>query len=214
MSRHLARVAMRLFQASLIAVIGRRAVAAWFWRDQRAVSAVEFALLLPLMLVLYIAGNEVGQSIAIYRKVAQVAYTLADLTTQSSALVLSDVSNILAASSAVMMPYSASGAQIVLSAVTFSGGTYKVAWSQAQNATAWTVGSAPPSSVTLPTNLVSNNQQLIVAKVLYTYTTPFTSVMNSTSLTGVNIWGANSITLGDTVYLRPRLSATISCTGC
>jgi Flp pilus assembly protein TadG len=180
-----------------------------FWRDKRAVSAVEFALLLPFMLVLYIGSNEVGQSIAIYRKVAQVAYTMADLVTQVGSVTTSDLSGILDASTAVMMPYSASGAKMVLSALTYNGSTYKVAWSQARGtgATAWSVGSAPPASAAVPTNLVSSGEQIIVGQVTYTYTSVFTSVMTK-------IWGSNSITMGDIVFLRPRLSTTIACSNC
>ena len=179
-----------------------------FWHDRRAVAAVEFALLLPCMLILYIGGNEVGQSIAIYRKVAQVAYTLGDLVTQEPATMpYADLTNIFAAASTVMLPYNVSGAKIVVSGVTFNGTSYKVAWSEAQNGTAWSIGSAPPATVTIPTTLVTNGQQLVVAVVTYTYTSAFTSVMT-------NIWGSNSITLGDTVYLRPRLANTITCSGC
>jgi Flp pilus assembly protein TadG len=185
-----------------------RGVFAQFVRDRRAVSAVEFALLLPLMLVLYIGGNEVGQSIAIYRKVAQTAYTMCDLITQVSSTTSAGVTDVLAAANAVMMPYDASGAKMVLAAVTYNGGTYQVAWSKAQNgATAWTVGAAPPSTITIPTNLVTTGQQLIVAQVTYTYTSVFTSVMTK-------IWGSNSITMGDAVFLRPRLSSTIGCPDC
>ena len=47
--------------------------------DRRAVSAVEFALLLPLMLTLFIGGNEVSQAMTIYRKISRTGSTLGDL---------------------------------------------------------------------------------------------------------------------------------------
>jgi Flp pilus assembly protein TadG len=195
------------------------------WRDRRAVSAVEFALLLPFMLVLFIAGSEVSQSIAIYRKVAQTAYTMGDLITQyqtttvAASTVSTDVSlaDVFAAASSVMLPYSASGAQMVLSGLTTTnnGSSYIVTWSKASGtgATPWTKGSAPPSAIAnaIPTGLVSATvaapQMLIVAQVKYTYTTGFTSFLQS-------IWGGSTITLGDVVYLRPRVSTTIPCADC
>ena len=42
-------------------------------RDKRGISAVEFAMLLPLMVTLYLGGVEVSQAVAIDRKVTLVA---------------------------------------------------------------------------------------------------------------------------------------------
>ena len=52
------------------------------WRligDERGVSAVEFALLLPLMLTLYLGAVEVSQGIRADRKVTLTARTIVDL---------------------------------------------------------------------------------------------------------------------------------------
>ena len=182
--------------------------------SQTGIAAVEFALILPFMLVLFIGGSEVGQSIAINRKVAQVSYSLGDLISQSKGVTtgtatgtLASLPDIFTAASAVMLPYNAAGAQIIVGVVSYTGGQFKVVWSQAQNATAWTPGSTPPATVTIPTTLFSNGQQVIVAQVVYTYSSPFTAIM-------ANIWGSSSITLSNVVYLRPRQSTTIACTGC
>jgi len=48
-------------------------------RDERGVSAVEFAMLLPLMLTLYLGAVEISQGIAADRKVTLVSRTVADL---------------------------------------------------------------------------------------------------------------------------------------
>ena len=47
--------------------------------DERGVSAVEFALLLPLMLTLYLGAVEVSQGIGADRKVTLTARTIGDL---------------------------------------------------------------------------------------------------------------------------------------
>lgn len=171
-------------------------------RDRRAVSAVEFAVLLPVMLTLFIAGNELSQALTIYRKVSHTGSALGDLVSQVATISTSEMSNILAASTTIMTPYSASGVQLVVSAVNYTtSGGFKTAWSVAQNSTAWTTNSTPP--ITIPSGLVSDGQQLIVTKVQYTYTSTFSTFMQ-------DILGGTSLTLSDVSYLRPRVSSTIA----
>jgi Flp pilus assembly protein TadG len=179
-----------------------------FARDRRGVSAVEFAILLPLMLTLLIVGNEVGQAVTIYRKVSHTASTLGDLVAQVATVNSSDMSNIFDASTAIFSPYPASGAIMVVSAVNYTTANgFKVAWSQARNGSAWTKGATPP--VTMPASLAVDGQQMIVARVTFTYTSVFSKMMT-------DIWGSPSITLNDIAYLRPRVSQTVTCTasGC
>ncbi len=171
-------------------------------RDRRAVSAVEFAVLLPVMLTLFIAGNELSQALTIYRKVSHTGSALGDLVSQVSTISTAEMTNILAASTAIMTPYSASGVKTVVSAVNYTtSGGFKTAWSVAQNTTAWTKNATPP--ITIPSGLVSDGQQLVVTKVEYTYTSTFSTFMQ-------DILGGTSLTLSDTAYLRPRVSTTIA----
>ena len=51
-------------------------------RDQRGVSAVEFAMLLPLMITLYLGVVEISQAVGIDRKVTLTTRTVADLASQ------------------------------------------------------------------------------------------------------------------------------------
>ena len=59
------------------------ALGAPFAGDTKGVSAVEFALVLPLMLTLYLGGAELAQAISASRKVTLVSRTVADLAAQS-----------------------------------------------------------------------------------------------------------------------------------
>src|SRR5207244_552221 len=73
-----------------------------FLADHRGLSAVEFALLLPLMLTLYLGGVEVSNGVAADRKVAITARTVADLAARMTTISNADMTNILGASSAVI----------------------------------------------------------------------------------------------------------------
>ena len=53
-----------------------------FARGQSGFAAVEFAMILPFMLTCYIGGVEIGDGVAIDRKVAITTHSIADLATR------------------------------------------------------------------------------------------------------------------------------------
>ncbi|MBA4038549.1 MAG: pilus assembly protein TadG, partial [Bradyrhizobium sp.] len=52
-------------------------------RDKRGVAAVEFAVIVPVMLVLFFGVDEFSSVVAVDRKVTLMARTLSDLTSQN-----------------------------------------------------------------------------------------------------------------------------------
>ena len=118
-----------------------------FANDKRGVSAVEFAMLLPLMLTLYLGGVEVSQGISIDRKVTLTARTVADLVAQVSSIDTAGINAALGAATAIMAPYPDKDAKVTVSVVDIdTNGNAKVKWSSTKNGTARAVG----SSVTAP----------------------------------------------------------------
>lgn len=169
--------------------------------DARAAAAVEFALLLPLMVTIFIGGNEVSIALSIFRKVGHTSSTLGDLVAQASTVSSAEMTDVMAAAASVMTPWPSSGTKMIISAVKYKTSTgNKVCWSATQNDTAWTVGSVPP--ITIPTGMIADGEEVIVTRVRYSYTSVFSSVMK-------DIWGTGAITLEDVSYFRPRLSTTV-----
>jgi Flp pilus assembly protein TadG len=170
-----------------------------FARDKRGVSAVEFAMLLPLMITLYIGGVEVSSAIAVDRKVTLVARTLGDLVAQSTSVNSADMTNILNAATTVVQPYSDTLIKITVSRVDVDAqGAAKVIWSKTKNGTA----RAANSTVTLPAALNTASTSLIWAESEYAYTPAIGYVITGT------------MTLKDQIYMRPRLSDTVACNSC
>ena len=173
---------------------------ATFAKDRRGISAVEFAMLLPLMVTLYLGVIEVSQGVGIDRKVTLTTRTMADLASRVTSINNADMTNLLGASAAVMAPYDKppyelSRLKIVLSAVTIDANSIaKIAWSDTLNGSKRSVG----STVTLPSVLVVPNTTLIWSEVSYNYSPVFGYV-----LTG-------DMNLSDQIYMRPRLSDTIT----
>src|SRR3979411_850394 len=79
-----------------------------FRQDERGVSAVEFAMLLPLMITLSLGSVEISQGVGIDRKVTLTTRTVADLASQVSSINNADMTNMLNASAAVIAPYDTS----------------------------------------------------------------------------------------------------------
>jgi Flp pilus assembly protein TadG len=166
-----------------------------FSRDERGVSAVEFAMLLPLMITLYLGTVEISQGVGIDRKVTLTTRTVADLASQVSSINNSDMSNLLAASSSVVAPYDTSKLKVTVSAVVIdSSGTAKIAWSDTLNGTKRTVG----TTVTLPAALNVASTTLIWSEVSYAYQPAIGYVVTGT------------LNLSDQIYMRPRLSDTVT----
>jgi Flp pilus assembly protein TadG len=166
-----------------------------FAADCRAMSVIEFAVVLPVMLFVYIGGVELGDGLQIQFRVTEAARTVTDLASQYIIIESSDMSTILTAASQVMSPYSASNMSITVSEVaTNAQGQGTVTWSCSLNGTAHTAG----ASVTLPSTLQSANISLIWGEVTYLYTPPVGYVAMGT----VNMY--------QKTYFYPRLVNSIT----
>lgn len=158
------------------------------------VAIVEFALTLPILILLYLGTFQLTDAIAAKRKVAITTRALADLTTQYTSLSSSEAASILAAATQIMAPYdTAPGAYIVSEIYIDAGGTATIAWSQARNGTA----RAKNSSITVPTGISQNDSYVILAETNYQYTPGYTAGM------------IPAFSMKDAIYMYPRRSNKI-----
>jgi Flp pilus assembly protein TadG len=169
--------------------------------NRNGTSAIEFALLLPLMLTLYISGVEISQAIAAYRKVTLISHTVADLVAQTStAMAASDVSNALAAAGAIVTPYSASNLSVVVSQVCIDqNGKATINWSQATPSNmAHPVG----NPITLPGGTDLNNTSTYNTCLIWGETTYAYAPALGYAITG-------TLNLYDNIFLAPRLQSCV-----
>jgi Flp pilus assembly protein TadG len=168
-----------------------------FLASTRGVAAIEFALILPILVVLFLASIDAGRAIAIYMKVRTATYTLDAISNQYTTIQSTDMTAILGATSVVLAPYSSSPVVVVLSQIKVtSASNAQVNWSATLNGTALTQN----STVSIPTNFASCGSYpcyLIYGQVSYTYTPMFTYFTRS------------AITLSDNLYVTPRSSECI-----
>jgi Flp pilus assembly protein TadG len=167
-----------------------------FAADQSGVSAVEFAILVPLMLTMYLGGVEVSQAVSADRKTTLVSHTVGDLVAQASNVSSADVTNVLNAGAAVAYPFSASNLKVTVTSVCIdaNGTTATVAWSRTQNGTA---RSGVVTSL-IPSALMVAKTSLIWGEATYAYK----------PTVGWTITG--TLNLSDKFFLRPRLSSSVT----
>ena len=134
-------------------------------RDQRGVSAVEFAMLLPLMITLYLGGVEVSQAIAIDRKVTLVVALARRPCGAVDDVTNDDMTNILDAATAVDGAVTATRKlKITVSSVKIDSAERR---QSRAGATPRTAPRAERHDVTLPTALNVANTSLIWAEAQY-----------------------------------------------
>jgi Flp pilus assembly protein TadG len=169
-----------------------------FARDRDAVSAVEFAIVLPFMLLLYIGGVELGDGLQIDFKATEVARTVTDLASQYTSIDTPTMSTILDASSTIVTPYPSSSMAVTVSQikVTANSSQGSISWSCSLNGTARSAG----SSITLPSSLQnpSSTIYLIFGEVTYPYTPSMGYVITGT------------INMYQNAYFYPRLVTSIT----
>lgn len=179
-------------------------IARRFAGSTRGIAAVEFGLVMPVLVVMFLSSFDAANAIAVYMKVRSAAYVLGAVTNTygTGANQISSTAmpgNALAAGK-VLAPYT--GTPIVtLSQIKATSNTSAiVSWSYSLNGTALIQGN---TYSLLPGNFAKNTCgntypcYVIVATVRYTYTPIFGSF-----ITG-------PITFSDTSLVTPRVSACI-----
>jgi len=164
-----------------------------------ATAAVEFAMVLPVMLTTYLGSVEVGGGVTADRKLANLSLTLANLTARASgAQQDSDLNGIFNAAAAVLAPYDYTQAGMVVSSIVFDAANPPnafVVWSTASGpgATALTPSCTTNLSVAVvPASIRTANGSVILAQAKFPYKPAIGYVVTGT------------INLTETNFMVPR----------
>jgi Flp pilus assembly pilin Flp len=148
------------------------------WRDAGGVAAIEFALLLPMLLALLIGCLEVTFKIRSTQKAEKLAVTLSDVIAQSTAVTSGDLNKLTGAVDKIMdpFPFGDDKGKVIISSVYWEQGedAPKVNWQcpyppdGAHNGTS--KFGAKGDNATLPAGFTLNEKDnIIVAEVFYEY---------------------------------------------
>lgn len=170
-----------------------------FWArlgtDRRGVSAVEFALIAPVMIVILFGVIEISMLMTVDRKVTRATSAIADLVAQDDIITADEMIDIFTATSTIMQPYDANGMQMRVSSVVMANdGSVAVDWSEAQSMSA----RAPGSAVSVPAGILQPNSSIVMAEVRYNYSSNLGTFLST------------PILLKETFYLRPRRALKVT----
>jgi len=102
-----------------------------FVSEERGVAAVEFSLILPIMITLWIGGVEITNALSVDRRVNAFAASMGDLVARSKTISYAQITDIFRLSEAAMFPYCDSRMSMRITAIDIDNtGTAKVAWSR------------------------------------------------------------------------------------
>jgi Flp pilus assembly protein TadG len=181
-----------------------RVAIAGFFEDRRGIAATEFAVIVPIMLVMFFGTVEFSSGLAVDRKVSLVARAIANVTSQGVQATSADLAGYFLVGNKIMTPYvqpmyPAPNMTISELYIDPSSGNARVQWSQGSSprATSSIVGIPSSLIATNAKGVILPNQYVILAEVNTTYTPTIGYVMK------------NSVTLSDVAYAIPRQSTCV-----
>jgi len=172
-------------------------------RDRSGIAAVEFALVLPILLTLFLGSYELSSLLLAYLKLESAAESAADLVAQTvtgTVLQSTDFTNITNAVDQIMVPFATSGnsMKIAYASVTYNTGSPVINWhTEVHGAPAISVSSLPHGAAATNMGTNSTADSVVVAQVTYSYASPITYAL------------ATSYTLTEAAYVRPRYVACV-----
>jgi Flp pilus assembly protein TadG len=176
----------------------RRGVFSRLGRDERGVSAVEFALLAPVLIAFYFGMAEFCQGFMAQKRMGHVSAMVADLVAQEETVAIANLDDIFDIGSLIMKPFATAALKQRVSSVTRTSGVARVDWSRGDGMTARAVN----STITLPTDLIANGESVIVSEATYDYDSP------------VDYFMPGITRFSHIYYLRPRTVDKTLCSNC
>jgi Flp pilus assembly protein TadG len=178
-----------------------------FAQDRRGAAAIEFALIVPILVGMYFMLNETASGMRAARKTTMVARVMADLATRRTDIGNADRDNIFASAGPIVSPFGSAPQAYRLTSIRFdTNGNGYVHWSEVKGTGlggpyAACTPAQGAGSITVPAGLKVPNSSVVLAEALLKYK----------PVIGWNITG--EIDLKDQLYMRPRTTDFVSRNG-
>lgn len=190
---------LRCAGADIVEMLARLA------NDRRGVGGVEFAIIAPMLLVLYLMAFELTMGLSVAKKTSMASSTVADLVARQETVTKAFLTTMSDVTGAIFVPYPSNDLLIKVSAIKIdSAKAPKVAWSWSTTGVApYAVGTtAPVPSDMLVADTFLIRSELSVSHELMMY------------LPGFSGTDAKSLTISREFYFRQRLGTEVTCSDC
>lgn len=171
-----------------------------FIRDRRGVAAVEFALIAPVLILLYLGLAEITMALMAERRAGHATAVIADLVAQDTLTSKTELTDTFSIAEQILSPFAASGMSARVTAIRAdSNGSPKVVWSHGKGLTALGKGATVSD---LPADLMEPFDTLIMSEMNYSFNSVVKYVL------------PNAMVFKEKYYLRPRKMDMVNCTDC
>lgn len=171
-----------------------------FTRDRRGVAAVEFALIAPVLILIYMGLAEVTMALMAERRASHATAVVADLVAQDTLTTRTELNDLFSVAEEILSPFSPSGMKIRTTAIRAdANGVPKVVWSYGKGIAGYGKGSTVAG---LPKDLIVAYDTLIMSEMAYNYDSAIKYAI------------PNALNFKETYYLRPRKLEMVNCTDC
>lgn len=173
-----------------------------FARETKAIAAIEFAILAPMMVFLLFGSVDLIDMLGVNRRVQNVAASLSDVTARDTSVTTAEMNGLWAALDVLMYPDDgdAVGARVTSISIV-NATTARVVWSRGHGSMA---ARNANSNVTLPAPMMIVGTSIIMTETEMSYSAPLGFLLGA------------PVKLSHTAYRRSRLVDPIPCewSGC
>jgi Flp pilus assembly protein TadG len=172
------------------------------------IASIEFAFIVPIMVMMFIGAVELSQAITLDRRVTQVSSSTADLVARAEKQISqTEIGDIMKVGGYILEPYGQGPLTIVIHNVTSSPSNATVAkqsWSCTYSGKTKSQTCACSSSTfNLPPGLVTTNDSVVIADVTYNYSPLIFDYFLKKALSSLSD-GQGAYKFTEKIYLKPR----------
>jgi len=174
-----------------------------FIGETKGIAAIEFAFIMPFMILIYFGLFDITALVSMNRKVTYSASIVADLVAQNKTSMLkSKLSDYYSAANLVMAPIPASAVRVEVFGYRIAGSTISLLW-KTNNGLSSSCGADPVTTAMAPLMVAGND--LVVARVCTTYE------IYAANFLGHSIVNGSSFVISESITQRPRSTLKLTC---